>query len=570
MIEFQTLKKQKFYLEIDNSLIKKAEMWLFQKGRDRPIRYQQSGITAKRDKRGAVSRNSVFELDIKPISTYKVYLKLKTNGAIIAPLTLMNEAYFENKQYSEKLRTGIYFGLILAITMFNIFLFAIFKDKIHLAYATLLISLHLTMIPLSFGFYNEYITQWSHEYFRSILLIGEAICLGLVASITSKVLSLSSQIQNWQKIKYSLYLVLAALALMSTINAARSLVALVLSLILIIMVVFLFAIAVKKGSEGIRTAQLFLISWSVLFIGSLGYAFLGFGLWEYTDIKYLVPIGAVIEAITTTFNINKKINTVKMSKDSMSSELDTLKYSLDIIAPANPISGIGDQTHILVEPPKKQLVTIMYVDFANYSTNSEINYQQGFSFKARKSMQQLIEIIESKNGIIQGSYGDSLIAFFGVEVTNGQYQVEQALSCAAKIHKTSLLKLLSTKNNDFEFCYRIAINTKQTLTGNKGTAKSPLFTISGPGLRETQNLLYTACPLDTIVSRRSMSFLPQKSKGYAHSRAIIIPASQVQEKPTEGYRFEPFKQQISSIEEAKAIFRSQFVKTNTTASGSIK
>ncbi|OFA04972.1 phytochrome-like protein cph2 [Duganella sp. HH101] len=119
-------------LEISNARL--SSITLYTLGADGRYRALHTGSAQPYATRPYHNRYFVFPLELAAHSQQVVYLRIASNGAKLIPARLWSpEAYlaYEGQDY---LLQGVYFGMALAMMLFNLVLFATLGDRLYLMY----------------------------------------------------------------------------------------------------------------------------------------------------------------------------------------------------------------------------------------------------------------------------------------------------------------------------------------------------------------------------------------------------------------------------------------------------
>jgi hypothetical protein len=125
-------------LEVRSPLIDFLDMYLIQG--DQPIQSYAVGDQRQLADRPLLGRTFAFPIEIPAHATREILIRLSLKDGVfdVAPLLLWPEKAFSHMQYREQLLLGVFFGSILALTIYNLLLFFTSHDRNFLRYAVLL------------------------------------------------------------------------------------------------------------------------------------------------------------------------------------------------------------------------------------------------------------------------------------------------------------------------------------------------------------------------------------------------------------------------------------------------
>ncbi|MFP4446330.1 MAG: 7TM diverse intracellular signaling domain-containing protein, partial [Desulfosudaceae bacterium] len=101
--------------------------------------------------------NPVFPVQLAPGSTYTAYLKVKSKASMILDFILWEPAAFSRHAMSEYLVFGLYYGAIMIIILYNLFVFFGIQEKMYYLYYVLFISSILLIQMTLDGFAAAYL-----------------------------------------------------------------------------------------------------------------------------------------------------------------------------------------------------------------------------------------------------------------------------------------------------------------------------------------------------------------------------------------------------------------------------
>jgi len=127
----------------------------------------KGGILEKRAGRtaGVTDENEgrlfVFPLNFPADSRRTVYVRVESEDSIILPITLYSEGALSKKDHTRQYLFGIYYGIILVMIVYNLFVFVFMRERVYLYYVLTLLCLH--------GFFQLALNGYAREVFHSSL-----------------------------------------------------------------------------------------------------------------------------------------------------------------------------------------------------------------------------------------------------------------------------------------------------------------------------------------------------------------------------------------------------------------
>jgi signal transduction histidine kinase len=305
-------------------------------------------------------QNYIFDLEIPHNQTRTFYIRIHSGEQIQLPLRLgSQQSIFENNIKGE-LISGLYFGIILVMFFYNLFLYFVIKDRIYLYYVFYILTVGLTQACLQ-GYTYKYLwpgLPWLA--IQSTYLIP--ICSGWgVAFFVRHFLHTAQYTPRLDKglnLFIVLYAICAVLSLLQYYNLSQELIQLNAMLGSLYTLWIGYAIA----RQGIRPAKIFLLAWSFFLAGICIFVLRNFNILPFnTFTYYIMQIGSAAEVVLLSFALADRINILKREKEaSQVQALDILKENERIIKEQNAMldTKVKERTRELQESNRELNVTL--------------------------------------------------------------------------------------------------------------------------------------------------------------------------------------------------------------------
>lgn len=270
--------------------------------------------------RDRAHRNFLFELPTPLPEFYSVYLRVQTEGTMSVPATLWSADAFLEKESSQLLRSGWYYGAVLAMVFYNLFLFASIRELGYLYYvlylsATLLLQLSLQ--GLTFLYLWPEASYWGNLSVLFFLVL--AYYFG--TAFTREFLSARRLFPNIDRsLSILAWISLSALLLVFIVPYALS-VRLVVGMAVVVCVAILVA-NILAFRSGYKPAKYTLLAYAILFpcvvttqlyhLGMIESVFLGSDLFK---------LGTALDAVLLSFGLAYRITALTEEKARAQSDL---------------------------------------------------------------------------------------------------------------------------------------------------------------------------------------------------------------------------------------------------------
>ena len=268
---------------------------------------QETGCYFPFSKRTIKHNNFFLDLHLKPHQTRTYLLRMNCPGKTmqfslsVAPL----RNYFE-KNHTNTIVQGLYFGFILFIVIYNVFLFIVLKEPAHFYFGMFSACIGFIFALIN-GYTLEYLWSnlpWVNQYFT--LLCGSAgVFIALFSASFLKSRINTPKMHIWLLALIGMYLLTMLLTLIGEFSLAINL----FKINTLTTLLFLMIIAISVWKIGFEPAKYFLYAWSFFVV-----SFVIFLLKDATLIpiniftEKILQVGSTLTIITMSFALGRKIS----------------------------------------------------------------------------------------------------------------------------------------------------------------------------------------------------------------------------------------------------------------------
>ncbi|MBF0236576.1 MAG: GGDEF domain-containing protein [SAR324 cluster bacterium] len=262
----------------------------------------------------------LFHLEGQAGEEISYYLRVQTAGAMTIPVKLWSPEAFTEKVNKEQYALGFYYGIMVVMAVYNLFLFFAIRDKAYLFYVMYILFLVVSLMCAN-GLAFEYL--WPdfpllNNISLPIFMIGTGI-FGL--SFLQHFLSTSIYTPVIHKILRILqWLFALGLLLMATMGYT---VTIKYNVVLVSVTVILGIVtAIRCWQQHLETARYFLIAWVMFLLGTFIYMMKVMGyvpssLWT----EYAPQVGSVIEVVLLSLGLAHRIHLMRKEKEQAQHEM---------------------------------------------------------------------------------------------------------------------------------------------------------------------------------------------------------------------------------------------------------
>lgn len=157
---------RRWHLVIPYPLLQKVDVFAYSE-RDRKVRWRSDLRKIRKDPDAFRSNNINFPLPPELSGKVDILMRVESHTSLQIPVELWTVEYLVARQNMEALLWGLYFGVVVALLLYNCFLFISMGDKTYGYYVMTLVSLAVLMLAIS-GLGARYI--WSNHNLTTYVL----------------------------------------------------------------------------------------------------------------------------------------------------------------------------------------------------------------------------------------------------------------------------------------------------------------------------------------------------------------------------------------------------------------
>ena len=156
--------KKQYYLKSENQFTYHIEFFLIQNGK--VVDYIEDGVISKNRNREFNTNHMIFPVTIKANETIEVLFKIKNYNKINIDFDLVTKEYLLDYYQTYNIIEGLFFGGMLLMMLYNLFLYFLLKFKAYFYYVTYVFWLTVYFIGL-FGFSQRYFEDYTWIFYIS-------------------------------------------------------------------------------------------------------------------------------------------------------------------------------------------------------------------------------------------------------------------------------------------------------------------------------------------------------------------------------------------------------------------
>lgn len=359
-------KEADWLLHYQNASNNRIDLYLFKKGK--LISTQFSGIPYPKDIRKILGGHVLFDIPAKPNDTLDCYMRSEGSGPMVVALRTSDARTFFNEDHSLNLVHGMFYGIMLLMMLYNLFLFFTNRGRVYIFYilyiifSTLFIAFFLGYVyglpePLLYMFNHFPVLVPASFGFFGLLFTREFLITKKLAPKLDKAIRI--------------FMVLVLLPFILAITGFPHESVAIIQLFGMILVVMSFVTGITVLRKGYRPAKFYVFGFGAYMVGLMilivtNVTHLSIGGFE----NYALEAGSAIEAIMLSFAIGDKLNIANYEKQvAQNQAFEAMKENETLIKEQNIVlekkvrvrtAELEEQKDIVEEKNKEIVDSIRY------------------------------------------------------------------------------------------------------------------------------------------------------------------------------------------------------------------
>lgn len=310
-IDFETDRAERRLLEVDYPLLDEITLFLFSE--KQLLQKTETGDMKAFADRPLKSRKFVLPLNLPEDEKISLYLRVKSSGAVEVPLYLLNEAEFHEQNETELAILGLFFGVILAMVIYNLFIYLRLFEPAYIYYV-----LGVT----TFGLFMCSMTGWGYKYlwpeaihFQQYNIAIFIALSGIFASrFTHYFLDLPNKSPRIKLLLNGMVIVLIVLLLLLPFITYHIIVQATLVIIFITVLLAQYS-GITLWRQGEVAARYFTIAWSIFLFSVLLATLEKFAVIPTTHwAGFIMPLGMALQVTLLSLAMGERINSEKQKR----------------------------------------------------------------------------------------------------------------------------------------------------------------------------------------------------------------------------------------------------------------
>jgi len=293
-------------------------MDIYQKTRDGFVHYEK-GLHKSQQTEPYPHRDSVIPIQFSDQESI-IYIRLSSLDGMAVNAKLITEDEFRNFDRLSQLFFGGYFGIMLAMAVYNFFLFLSLRDSRYIFYVVFTLAVTLN-VSTHYNFLHQYLSFGNAWLSARLTML--TFCFAIIASIqfVRSFLSTPSDMKKLD-IVFKIFLIIYAGIILYTLAAKHP-----GSAVIFINLLPLLSVIALAGIQGLHkrrdpASTYFLIAFGVFITGVGLFTLRRFGLLAPSpSVNFTFMIGSIFETMLLSFALANQINTLRQQNEAAQNQL---------------------------------------------------------------------------------------------------------------------------------------------------------------------------------------------------------------------------------------------------------
>lgn len=275
-------------------------------------------------------QNYIFPLNIPANTTRQFYMRVKAGEQLQLPVYVGTPEQITHKNDYRELIFGLYIGVILAMSFYNLFLYVSTKDPSYLTYVSYNVCVGLTQATLQ-GYAFRFLypgSPWLAQH--STVLVP--ILNGLTALFFIKQFLQTKEVFKRGDWWLNLLIVCYAGCFIPTFLGLAIIAQIWVQMVAFVAAFVVLTVSILMVRMGQSSARFFIIAWSIFLLSVVVFVLRNANILPYNNFTYYaLQIGSAMEALLLSFALAYKINVFRAEALRVSQENEQLVREQNVI-----------------------------------------------------------------------------------------------------------------------------------------------------------------------------------------------------------------------------------------------
>lgn len=310
-ISYQRLQASEWIIELPYPLLDLVELYLVRKkDGEISVTEMKTGDEEVFSRRPLAHRHFLFPLSMHPREELTLFLKINNKGSVQVPLHLWQREAFVDHDQQRTLVTGLYYGIMLIMVFYNLFICVITRSLSYLYYVFFVASFALYRFS-----YDGFAFQYLWPNFERLHYVSSVVfmCLAALTAclFAKRFLHLKEKIPVANHLLSAVAVICGISIFVALMGHTRPVAQMFVFLALCFVPTILYS-GIRLSLQRDRAAIYFSVAWIMLLLGIILFALNKVGIFPRTFLtEFGIQVGSVIEVTLLSIALAARINDLR-------------------------------------------------------------------------------------------------------------------------------------------------------------------------------------------------------------------------------------------------------------------
>lgn len=449
---------------------------------DGHVEHQSSGDHVPFGTRYIRYRHPNFRIELPLGQPVEVLLRVQSQSSMQVPLVLYTQGAFAEVLRDSQFSTGLYYGIVLALLIYNLVLWLMLRDSSYFWYLLHVSAFGMVLFTLN-GYGFEYL--WPEWPWLADAAVPLSICLALIGMqlFSRSFLELQERWPVGNAISLGISAFFGILAIIST-QAEYRVVTPIASKAVLLGVLWIIVAAIVMLRRGYTPARLFLLAWALFLTGTTMFTLIAFGLvprnfWTLNGVQ----IGSAMEMLLLSLALGSRyaglrvenirivqqaneqlersvIDRTKQLRTTMA-QLGEANVQLREYSQRDPLTGVYNRRHfretfeqaLLARQDDCKPLALLLLDLDHFKKINDTYGHLAGDDCLRHAARCIEKIVSARGGLVARFGGEEFVA-----VLPGT-DAKTALQVAEAVRQQIQQAPVTTRNHSIRMSTSIGVHT---------------------------------------------------------------------------------------------------------------
>lgn len=303
-------------LEVQYPLLDYIDLHLVYAGTNERVVSYRGGDRVPFSERQVKHRNMLFKVPLAAGETVTMVMRVRTDSSMQVPLVLWNPQTLLERDQKEHLVLGAFYGILLAMLLFNLMIYLANRDINYLYYVAYLVSVMLFQSSLN-GFAFAYLWPEQPWWANVATPFFVALVYTFIILFSREFLNLRKHLPKVDKV-FKVFSGLFVMVMVASFLLSYTITIKVGTFLSMTATILVFTTGAACLRKGVLHAKYFMLAWSVLLFFIFVYTLKTFGVLPHVFVtEYGLQIGAALETVLLSYALAHRLRLLRMENENI-------------------------------------------------------------------------------------------------------------------------------------------------------------------------------------------------------------------------------------------------------------